>query len=103
MASSQSLALSFLLVLLLAFSLVESQMEISGGIGRSLLIAKPTLDCGGACKVRCSKSSRPNLCKRACRTCCMRCHCVPPGTYGNYAFCPCYATLTTHGGKRKCP
>jgi hypothetical protein len=28
---------------------------------------------------------------------------VPPGTYGNQEKCPCYASLTTHGGKPKCP
>lgn len=61
------------------------------------------LDCGGACAIRCSKSSRPNLCKRACGTCCARCRCVPAGTHGNEDSCPCYATMTTHGGARKCP
>ncbi|GLT92008.1 hypothetical protein SLE2022_098670 [Rubroshorea leprosula] len=61
------------------------------------------IDCGAACDVRCSKSSRPNLCKRACGTCCARCNCVPPGTSGNYEACPCYANETTHGGKPKCP
>ncbi|KAK8945216.1 hypothetical protein KSP39_PZI007881 [Platanthera zijinensis] len=60
-------------------------------------------DCGGACKFRCSKSSRSNLCRRACGTCCVRCNCVPPGTYGNHNTCPCYAALTTHGGIPKCP
>ena len=57
----------------------------------------------GTCSIRCSKSSRPNLCKRACGTCCGRCSCVPPGTNGNYDSCPCYSALTTHGGVRKCP
>ncbi|XP_065880383.1 gibberellin-regulated protein 11-like [Euphorbia lathyris] len=61
------------------------------------------IDCGSACSGRCQLSSRPNLCKRACGTCCARCNCVPPGTAGNYDVCPCYASLTTHGGKRKCP
>ncbi|KAG6410845.1 hypothetical protein SASPL_128915 [Salvia splendens] len=61
------------------------------------------IDCKSACAGRCKLSSRPNLCKRACGTCCARCNCVPPGTYGNYEACPCYASLTTHGNKRKCP
>ncbi|KAJ6684759.1 SNAKIN-2-LIKE [Salix purpurea] len=61
------------------------------------------IDCGSACKARCQLSSRPRLCKRACGTCCSRCSCVPPGTAGNYEACPCYASLTTHGGRRKCP
>ncbi|CAI0382713.1 unnamed protein product [Linum tenue] len=63
----------------------------------------PSIDCGEACKGRCRLSSRPNLCKRACGTCCERCHCVPPGTSGNYDTCPCYANMTTRGGKHKCP
>ncbi|XP_058213152.1 snakin-2-like [Rhododendron vialii] len=61
------------------------------------------LDCGGACAGRCKLSSRPNLCKRACGTCCARCQCVPPGTSGNLEACPCYATMTTHNNRRKCP
>ncbi|XP_016462152.1 snakin-2-like [Nicotiana tabacum] len=61
------------------------------------------LNCTGACEYRCSKSSRPNLCNRACGSCCHRCHCVPPGTSGNYEACPCYFNLTTHNNTRKCP
>ncbi|PKA58738.1 Gibberellin-regulated protein 3 [Apostasia shenzhenica] len=61
------------------------------------------IDCSGLCKFRCSRASRTNLCLRACGTCCARCSCVPPGTSGNYQFCPCYAALTTHNGRRKCP
>ncbi|KAL2455479.1 Gibberellin-regulated protein 1 [Forsythia ovata] len=61
------------------------------------------IDCGGACAIRCQLSSRPNLCKRACGTCCARCNCVPPGTSGNLVACPCYASLTTRDNKRKCP
>ncbi|WCJ35105.1 Gibberellin-regulated family protein [Euphorbia peplus] len=61
------------------------------------------IDCKGACTARCQQSSRPNLCNRACGTCCTRCGCVPPGTSGNYDVCPCYANMTTHGGKHKCP
>ncbi|KAI3745909.1 hypothetical protein L6452_08320 [Arctium lappa] len=60
-------------------------------------------NCGEKCLLRCSKASRTKMCLRACGTCCERCHCVPPGTYGNYDACPCYADLTTHEGRRKCP
>ena len=60
-------------------------------------------DCPHACAKRCRSASRKNVCTRACGTCCMRCHCVPPGTYGNRNACPCYASLRTHGGKPKCP
>ncbi|KAJ0963923.1 hypothetical protein J5N97_029045 [Dioscorea zingiberensis] len=110
-SSQQALVFSSLLVLLLAFYLAESrtvvidsQMEMIGGNDeKSVMTNNPTIDCGGACKVRCSRSSRPNLCKRACGSCCAKCQCVPPGTYGNHAMCPCYAALTTRGGKLKCP
>ncbi|KAI3499357.1 hypothetical protein L1887_35154 [Cichorium endivia] len=61
------------------------------------------IDCGGACAERCKLSKRPNLCHRACGTCCGRCNCVPPGTSGNYESCACYANLTTRGNKKKCP
>ncbi|XP_061355828.1 gibberellin-regulated protein 1-like [Gastrolobium bilobum] len=61
------------------------------------------IDCNGACAARCRLSSRPNLCHRACGSCCRRCNCVPPGTAGNEDVCPCYANLTTHGGQHKCP
>ncbi|XP_027332083.1 snakin-2-like isoform X2 [Abrus precatorius] len=64
---------------------------------------QPVIDCNGACSARCRLSSRPRLCQRACGTCCRRCNCVPPGTAGNQEVCPCYASLTTRGGKRKCP
>ncbi|XP_031476748.1 gibberellin-regulated protein 2-like [Nymphaea colorata] len=61
------------------------------------------IDCGAACSYRCSKASRQKICLRACGTCCARCNCVPPGTSGNTHVCPCYATMTTHGGRLKCP
>lgn len=60
-------------------------------------------DCGGRCDYRCSKAGRHTMCLRACNTCCQRCNCVPPGTSGNRDLCPCYARLTTHGGRLKCP
>ncbi|KAF5740859.1 gibberellin-regulated protein 1-like precursor [Tripterygium wilfordii] len=60
-------------------------------------------NCGWACLWRCVSSKRPNLCNQACGSCCAQCNCVPPGTSGNYEACPCYATLKTHNGKRKCP
>ncbi|GMP58085.1 hypothetical protein CsSME_00021887 [Camellia sinensis var. sinensis] len=51
-------------------------------------------DCGGL----------PNVCNRACGTCCVRCKCVPPGTSGNREMCgSCYTDMTTHGNKTKCP
>ncbi|KAI3464045.1 hypothetical protein Pfo_020708 [Paulownia fortunei] len=62
------------------------------------------IDCGGLCKHRCTLHSRQNLCLRACGTCCVRCKCVPPGTFGNRELCgKCYTDMTTHGNKTKCP
>ncbi|OVA04916.1 Gibberellin regulated protein [Macleaya cordata] len=102
MAISKALVASlvfslFLLHLVEAFD--SNQAISSSGAQRSLL----GIDCGAACKARCQLSSRPNLCKRACGTCCYRCKCVPKGTSGNLEDCSCYAKMTTHGGKRKCP
>ncbi|CAF2060929.1 hypothetical protein HID58_072013 [Brassica napus] len=98
MAISKALVAS-LLVSLLVLQLVEADVESSNkkdGYGSKI-------DCGSACIARCKLSSRPNLCHRACGTCCARCNCVPPSTYGNHDKCECYANLTTHGGRRKCP
>uniref|UniRef100_A0A6N2LTI2 Gibberellin-regulated protein 9 n=1 Tax=Salix viminalis TaxID=40686 RepID=A0A6N2LTI2_SALVM len=61
------------------------------------------INCGYLCARRCKASSRKKVCHRACKTCCKRCRCVPPGTYGNKNACPCYASLRTHGNKPKCP
>ncbi|KAG5381681.1 hypothetical protein IGI04_033151 [Brassica rapa subsp. trilocularis] len=61
-------------------------------------------DCPKLCDVRCGSHWRPKVCIRACRTCCLRCKCVPPGTYGNREKCGrCYTNMTTHGGRPKCP
>ncbi|ESQ50608.1 hypothetical protein EUTSA_v10023192mg [Eutrema salsugineum] len=84
--------LGSLLISLLLLHLVHADMDMFG-----------IVDCRSRCKARCRLSSRPNLCHRACGTCCARCNCVPGGTYGNYDQCKCYASLTTHGGRRKCP
>ncbi|KAL7115189.1 hypothetical protein ACP275_04G170100 [Erythranthe tilingii] len=62
------------------------------------------VDCDGQCKKRCSLHSRQNVCLRACGTCCVRCKCVPPGTFGNREICgKCYTDMTTHGNRTKCP
>ncbi|KAK4772721.1 hypothetical protein SAY86_014496 [Trapa natans] len=61
-------------------------------------------DCTRLCGNRCSQHSRIKLCMRACTTCCSRCQCVPPGTYGNRELCgKCYTDMTTHGNRVKCP
>ncbi|MQM12059.1 hypothetical protein Taro_044969 [Colocasia esculenta] len=93
--------LVFLLLALLAVHIAESRSAAVETTSRRSLMA--AIDCNSACDVRCGLSSRPNLCKRACGTCCYRCGCVPPGTSGNKNACPCYANLTTSGGRPKCP
>ncbi|KAL6316419.1 hypothetical protein AAG906_018122 [Vitis piasezkii] len=98
MAISKTLIAS-LLISLLVYQITEA--ATTSGDGASSPTEK--MDCGAACSARCRLSSRPNLCKRACGTCCARCNCVPPGTSGNQEICPCYANMTTRGNKRKCP
>ncbi|KAJ3670283.1 hypothetical protein LUZ60_010607 [Juncus effusus] len=95
---SKSVASIFLMMLFFAFCQADWLSSQKGEIK-----GRPKIDCGIKCQERCTLSSRPHLCKRACGTCCVRCHCVPPGTSGNYEKCPCYYNMTTHGGKRKCP
>ncbi|XP_041018755.1 snakin-2-like [Juglans microcarpa x Juglans regia] len=99
MAISKALIASILLSLLLIAE--ADQMAVKDDVAKGSVPTK--IDCGGACNARCQLSSRPNLCKRACGTCCSRCNCVPPGTSGNQDVCPCYANMTTRGNKRKCP
>ncbi|XP_051139614.1 gibberellin-regulated protein 1 [Andrographis paniculata] len=93
----------FAIVLLaLAFVLfVQGENEEFIGVGENK--AGEKIDCGSECVRRCRLSSRPRLCHRACGTCCARCNCVPPGTAGNKELCPCYAKMTTHGNRLKCP
>ncbi|XP_071916099.1 snakin-2-like [Coffea arabica] len=83
-----------LLLSFLVFLLVEADrddLKISSNSSDSFLT--PTINCGQACAARCALASRQKLCKRACGTCCARCSCVPPGTFGNQKlFCPCYST-----------
>ncbi|XP_071691458.1 gibberellin-regulated protein 1-like [Rutidosis leptorrhynchoides] len=92
-----------LLVSLFLFQLSQAvnptQLSDAHGDGYSPI----KIDCGEACVARCKLSKRPNLCHRACGTCCGRCNCVPPGTSGNYESCACYADMTTRGNKKKCP
>ncbi|KAK7342145.1 hypothetical protein VNO80_25088 [Phaseolus coccineus] len=94
------LILASLLTSLLLLHLIDAHQWVEEQMQGSLL---QQIDCNQACGVRCRLSSRPNLCKRACGTCCQRCNCVPPGTSGNQEMCPCYARQTTHDGKPKCP
>ncbi|XP_008781527.2 gibberellin-regulated protein 9 [Phoenix dactylifera] len=82
------------------FSDIQGNEEVAALYG---IRRQPRINCRFACARRCMKASRKNVCTRACGTCCLRCHCVPPGTSGNKNSCPCYARLRTHGHKLKCP
>ncbi|RZB51881.1 Snakin-2, partial [Glycine soja] len=87
--------------ILSVFPGLASVLQLVKGPNRRLL---PFVDCGARCRVRCSLHSRPKICSRACGTCCFRCRCVPPGTYGNREMCgKCYTDMITHGNKPKCP
>ncbi|XP_019452898.1 PREDICTED: gibberellin-regulated protein 14 isoform X1 [Lupinus angustifolius] len=67
-------------------------------------IVKSDKDCIPLCGYRCQLHSRKQICVRACVTCCDRCKCVPPGTYGNRDKCgKCYTDMLTHGNRPKCP
>ncbi|KAF5740858.1 gibberellin-regulated protein 1-like isoform X2 [Tripterygium wilfordii] len=102
MAMSKALIASLLLVLsLLVLHIVQADEELVNT--NQAAAYPPKIDCGAACDARCRLASRQKMCKRACGTCCARCNCVPPGTSGNQEACACYASLTTHGGRPKCP
>ncbi|KAK4282456.1 hypothetical protein QN277_013833 [Acacia crassicarpa] len=67
-------------------------------------IVRSNKDCVPLCENRCQLHSRKRVCVRACSTCCERCKCVPPGTYGNREVCgKCYTDMVTHGNRFKCP
>ncbi|KAJ7969413.1 Gibberellin regulated protein [Quillaja saponaria] len=60
-------------------------------------------ECGPRCTGRCSKTAYKKPCMFFCQKCCAKCLCVPPGTYGNKQFCPCYNNWKTKRGGPKCP
>ncbi|KAK4390788.1 Snakin-2 [Sesamum angolense] len=98
--SKVSIAFMFIFLALLVHFVAGEQEVLIRAVNRTPLLK---IDCGAACATRCRLSSRPRLCRRACGTCCARCDCVPRGTSGNYNACPCYANMTTHGNRPKCP
>ncbi|KAK1310431.1 Gibberellin-regulated protein 14 [Acorus calamus] len=60
--------------------------------------------CPEVCTGRCELHSRKNVCMRACNSCCVKCKCVPSGTYGNRELCgTCYTDTLTHRNATKCP
>uniref|UniRef100_A0A1D1ZC56 Protein GAST1 n=1 Tax=Anthurium amnicola TaxID=1678845 RepID=A0A1D1ZC56_9ARAE len=60
-------------------------------------------ECSGRCRARCSATAYKKPCLFFCQKCCAKCLCVPPGTYGNKQFCPCYNNWKTKRGGPKCP
>ncbi|XP_058210906.1 protein GAST1 [Rhododendron vialii] len=60
-------------------------------------------ECSPQCTTRCSKTAYKKPCMFFCQKCCSKCLCVPPGTYGNKQFCPCYNNWKTKRGGPKCP
>ncbi|XP_074591033.1 uncharacterized protein LOC141846903 [Curcuma longa] len=94
-----------LLFLLLALRHIVEAESTERSLAPAPSISPATAsDCAAACAVRCSATWRRKMCKKVCGSCCSRCNCVPPGTsvYTRSA-CPCYATMTTRGGRLKCP
>ncbi|MED6223043.1 hypothetical protein PIB30_070186 [Stylosanthes scabra] len=108
MAFSRTLIASSLLLTLLLLHIAQAHQTMmtmsTTYIGAPTPTPLPkTLDCGVECERRCKLSSRPNLCKRACGSCCKICKCVPEGTSGHHDSCPCYKNLTTRHQIHKCP
>ncbi|XVE59947.1 hypothetical protein DITRI_Ditri05aG0087400 [Diplodiscus trichospermus] len=60
-------------------------------------------ECGPRCTARCSATAYKKPCMFFCQKCCAKCLCVPPGTYGNKQYCPCYNNWKTKRGGPKCP
>ncbi|KAL7610159.1 snakin-2 [Lactuca sativa] len=113
-STSKFLLLLIISIFLISLSQVSSSSSSEAGIEAQAhqpqVVKGPNrrflgfVDCGSLCAVRCGKHSRPNVCTRACGTCCQRCNCVPPGTHGNREQCgSCYTDMLTHGNRPKCP
>ncbi|XP_056689377.1 gibberellin-regulated protein 12-like [Spinacia oleracea] len=96
--ASSSWFQSFVLMLLLSSLLIQIEVSFAGGEGS----VKPK-DCPWACNNRCSKTHYRKACLMICNKCCLKCHCVPSGTYGHKEECPCYDHMKTKRGSPKCP
>ncbi|KAK4257194.1 hypothetical protein QN277_006814 [Acacia crassicarpa] len=98
-----------LLLALLAISMVaalvmakeETQYYLdSGSYGPGSLQPQ---QCPSQCTRRCGQTQYRKPCMFFCQKCCAKCLCVPPGSYGNKAVCPCYNNWKTKRGGPKCP
>nr|ADE77851.1 unknown [Picea sitchensis] len=109
MASVSRLFVLYLVMMVLVLQMYVEPAEIGAstavGLSRNRMNRNllQNIDCKVACGGRCKEASLHDRCLRACGTCCAKCNCVPPGTYGNKNLCPCYADMKTHGNKLKCP
>ncbi|PKU60769.1 Gibberellin-regulated protein 6 [Dendrobium catenatum] len=102
----------FFIVLLFSCTVMAaSEYIINGELGMSLAAKKQkhkhsgfsAAECPGACQYRCSKTSYKKPCLFFCQKCCLKCRCVPPGTFAHKEVCPCYNNWKTKRGGPKCP
>ncbi|XP_021854020.1 gibberellin-regulated protein 12-like [Spinacia oleracea] len=89
-------SVKFMLLVLMSMLIIEVSM--AGGPG-----SLTKRECPSACDYRCSKTHHRKPCLLYCNKCCVKCLCVPSGTYGNKEECPCYNNWKTQEGKPKCP
>ncbi|PIA62684.1 hypothetical protein AQUCO_00200596v1 [Aquilegia coerulea] len=95
--------LVLMIVAMFAVSMLQSTLVLASQ-NRSGKGNLKTFQCGGRCTTRCSKVGHHHqTCMELCQKCCKTCLCVPPGTYGNKASCPCYNNWKTKRNGPKCP
>ncbi|PIN18386.1 hypothetical protein CDL12_08943 [Handroanthus impetiginosus] len=90
-------------ILLLAFLLFSSCFLRDAAADAAALAPGATGSCSDLCNTRCGKAGIAKRCFNYCSICCSKCNCVPSGTYGNKAECPCYRDMLNPRGKPKCP
>ncbi|XP_077218566.1 protein GAST1-like [Tasmannia lanceolata] len=109
MASKLSIGLLCVVMLLVLVKENEADVEIPAPGPSNLPMNGVTegslhpQECSPRCSARCSATAYKKPCMFFCQKCCAKCLCVPPGTYGNKQFCPCYNNWKTKRGGPKCP
>ncbi|XP_021749254.1 peamaclein-like [Chenopodium quinoa] len=83
------------------FLIVVLQLVISSKAGEEG--SCPLEECPNECGRRCELASAYDTCIKYCYICCIKCLCVPSGTYGHKEECPCYNNWKTRKGTSKCP
>ncbi|XP_031498307.1 gibberellin-regulated protein 5-like [Nymphaea colorata] len=99
MARFHFLSLLLMLMLSLAQAFLSSLSNAQGYYGSQLYPS----ECGERCSYRCSATHHRRPCMFFCQKCCAMCLCVPPGTYGNREYCPCYNNWKNKAGRSNCP